>query len=134
MIDVECIECKRPLRQHRKGADERPGTVRAGGRGLCSTCHTRHHRNGTLDRFIPRARGRVTVGTAECLDCKRPIRPASATLEQWPGTVKGNMGRCYTCHTLHLNGTTPEAVARAAATLSAYLEWRRPFRAKAGAL
>ena len=128
---MECIECKRPMRDQRTSLTEHPGTVRAGGRGLCSTCHTRHLRNGTLDRFAQRPTGRPAGNTAECLDCRRLIRPGSTTVEQWPGTVRGVAGRCQMCHALHCQGTTPDAVAHAAATLDAYLAWRRPYRLKA---
>jgi hypothetical protein len=120
------------MRPYRSKAEEHPGTVRVGGRGLCSTCHTFHHRNGTLDRYTSRPRGRPTLGTAECLTCKRHIRPGSTTLEQWPGTVKSVMGRCQSCHALHSQGTTPERLARTAAALDWYRAWRRPYRLKAG--
>lgn len=133
-MEWTCLECKRPMRPHRAKITDHPGTVRLGGRGLCSTCHTFHHRNGTLDRYTARPRGRPTQGTAKCLTCKRHIRPGSTTLEQWPGTVGSVMGRCRTCHALHINGATPERVARTAEALAAYLAWRAPYRAKAGAL
>jgi hypothetical protein len=131
---MECLDCKRPMRPGRSLRDDQPGTVRVGGRGLCSACHTRHHRNGTLDRYTARRAGRPTVGTDECLTCKRHIRPSSTTIDQWPGTVKGTMGRCGSCHALHIQGATPEGVKRTAEALAHYLDWRRPYRAKAGAL
>jgi hypothetical protein len=77
------------MRSARDTIKDHPGTVRLGGRGLCYTCYKTHMRNGTLDRYTPRPGGRPAEGTAECLTCKRHIRPASTTLEQWPGTVKG---------------------------------------------
>jgi hypothetical protein len=129
-----CLDCQRPMRTRLTPVADFPGTVRLGGRGLCYTCHTRHTRNGTLDSYTPRQRGRAAEGTAECTTCKRHIRPGSTTLEQWPGTVKGTMGRCGTCHALHIRGVTPEGVKRTADALAHYLDWRRPYRAKAGAL
>lgn len=123
-MDWNCLDCKRPMRPGRAQISDHPGTVRLGGRGLCYTCYKLHHRNGTLDSYTPRPRGRATPGTAQCLTCKRHIRPGSTTLEQWPGTVKSVMGRCQMCHALHMQGTTPERVARTAESLVSYLKWR----------
>jgi hypothetical protein len=129
---MECLDCKRPMRRRTDSSEELPGTVRMGGRGLCATCHQRRDREGCLDELPTMPPGRPRADSAKCLTCGRAIRPGSTTLEEWPDTVRGVYGRCQMCHALHLKDITPERVAHTAATLNAYLAWRRPYRERAG--
>ena len=132
---IECPECHKSMRKHHERLKDRPGTVSWGCRGLCQACWRRLKRNGTLDTlYPPLPTGRPTAGVTACKECDRAIRPGSTTLAEHPGTVRGVEGYCYTCYPLTLNKITPEAIQATTMHLNAYLDWRRPFREKAGTL
>jgi hypothetical protein len=79
----------------------------------------------------------------DCSDCKRPMRSGRWKIADHPGTVVyGCNGVCNSCywrikHATGLPPTKPRPdvdVTQTLQSLAAYLEWRRPFRIKAGAL
>lgn len=138
-MDVTCLDCKRPMcpRQIRE-----PGLVRHGGKGYCAACYTRRKRHGILPDTEARGKGifgaKDRAGTIQCegQGCERTLRPYGTDANDWPGTfARKARNRCSTCYEhLRDNEPAPAAVARTAETLAAYLAWRRPYRAKAGAL
>lgn len=139
-MDVTCLDCKRPMTPRHV---TEPGMVRHGGKGYCGACYTRRKRHGILPE-TEHARGkgifgtRGRAGTIECEGhgCTKTLRPHGARAEDWPGTfTRKAQNRCSTCYELAYRDRTvaPADVARTAETLAAYLAWRRPFRAKAGA-
>jgi hypothetical protein len=54
---VNCPDCGKELRPQGTTLADRPGTVLAGGRGLCAGDWKRHRQNGTLDQFPLLVRG-----------------------------------------------------------------------------
>lgn len=137
-----CLDCKRPMCQRHSPAPM--GMVRHGGKGYCGACFTRRKRHGTLPD-TGNGRGKSifkptgTAGTIECEGhgCTKTLRPHGARAEDWPGTfARKARNRCSTCYEVAYRDLTasPEDVARTAEALTAYLAWRRPYRAKAGAL
>lgn len=79
----------------------------------------------------------------ECIDCKRPMRSSRRRLAECPGTVPSHShGRCQMCakraksgHTGFQKKPRPDVdVTATIQSLTSYLEWRRPYRDRAGAL
>lgn len=75
----------------------------------------------------------------QCIECKRPMRSSRQRLQDFPGTVAHNSkGMCMGCHSREYRQKKKAAVTAPDLTatidsLTAYLEWRRPYRAKVGA-
>lgn len=76
-----------------------------------------------------------------CTECKRPMRNHRRTIAQFPNTVPYHAdGRCSGCYRRVIGPSkspkkqpkTEVDVTATMASLTAYLEWRKPFRAKAG--
>ena len=136
-----CADCNRPMRGSKHTLEARPGTVKHEGRGLCTSCYRRHAVDGTLPEPIRHQRTAAdrTNNLTPCQgkDCQRMLRPLGARLEDYPGSfgVKAK-GLCSACYdpSLTEERATPEGIARTARELASYAVWRRPFRAKAGAL
>ena len=76
-----------------------------------------------------------------CTECKRPMRNHRCRIAEYPGTVPFHaQGMCSGCYrrykqdgaNLPKKPKTAVDVTATRQSLTAYLEWRKPFRAKAG--
>lgn len=82
-----------------------------------------------------------SIQTADCRGCARPMRKARELLTDRPGTVQySSCGYCATCaKRMRATGQAlkqprPEVdVTATLQSLTAYLKWRAPYRAKVGA-
>ena len=138
---MNCTECDRRLRTRSQSAEDYPGTVEHSARGMCAGCYGQAKRRGALP---PRDSKRRNVlkpkptTRAQCQGgCGRQLRPEKASAEDFPGTLATKaQGRCSPCYMSLTTErrATPQGVAATASALDAYLAWRRPYRAKAGAL
>jgi hypothetical protein len=83
----------------------------------------------------------MTIQTGDCRGCARPMRRGRDLLTEHPGTVQySGHGYCCTCAKRKraagepLKQPRPDVdVTATIQSLTAYLQWRAPFRAKTGA-